>query len=132
MTRTEPRAPAAAPDRNQFLRAWQHTFTSLRTRNFRLFFFGQLVSNTGNWLTNIAITLLVLHLTNSGLAVGAITAAQYGPILLFSVWAGAIADRSDKRRLLSCGDPRPPRGRSATYGWRSATSRRCRASASRS
>ena len=81
-------------------RAAHRTFLSLRHRNFRLFFYGQLVSNTGNWLTNVALTLLVLHLTDSGLAVGALTAAQFGPILLLSAWAGAIADRSDKRKLL--------------------------------
>ena len=78
----------------------RRTFTSLRTRNFRLFFIGQMVSNTGNWLTNLALTLLVLHLTNSGLAIGLLTAAQYGPILLFSINAGAIADRHNKRNLL--------------------------------
>ena len=76
------------------------TFQSLRTRNFRLFFFGQLISNTGNWLTTVALTLLVLHLTGSGIAVGALSAAQFGPILLLSAWAGAIADRHDKRKLL--------------------------------
>jgi MFS family permease len=86
--------------RSRLTGAARRTFWSLRHRNFRLFFFGQLVSNTGNWLTNVALTLLVLHLTNSGLAVGALTAAQFGPILLLSAWAGAIADRSDKRRLL--------------------------------
>ena len=42
----------------------------------------------------------MLHLTNSGFAVGALSACQFGPILLLSVWAGAIADRSNKRRLL--------------------------------
>ena len=78
----------------------RHTFLSLRTRNFRLFFVGQLVSNTGNWLTNLALTLLVLHLTKSGFAIGLLTACQYGPILLLSAWAGAIADRSNKRNLL--------------------------------
>jgi MFS family permease len=76
------------------------TFSSLRVRNFRLFFFGQLTSNTGNWLTNVALTLLVLHLTDSGVAVGLLTACQYGPILVLSPFAGAVADRSDKRRLL--------------------------------
>lgn len=76
------------------------TFWSLHNRNFKLFFFGQLISNTGNWLTMIALTLLVLHTTNSGLAVGLLTACQFGPILLFSAWAGSIADRSDKRRML--------------------------------
>ena len=91
-------APAAPPGRMRA--AGGRTFRSLRHRNFRLFFFGQLISNTGNWLTNVALTLLVLHLTNSGLAVGALTAAQFGPILLLSPWAGAIADRSDKRKLL--------------------------------
>ncbi|HVX16919.1 MAG TPA: MFS transporter [Acidimicrobiales bacterium] len=76
------------------------TFSSLHTRNFRLFFIGQLISNTGNWLTIVALTLLVLHLTGSGVAVGAVAACQYGPILLLSAWAGAIADRSNKLRLL--------------------------------
>ena len=75
-------------------------FQSLRSRNFRLFFFGQLISNTGNWLTSVALTLLVLHLTRRGLPVGLLAAVQYGPIMLLSPWAGAIADRSDKRRLL--------------------------------
>jgi len=90
----------AVPAGGRLRRAGSRTFLSLRHRNFRLFFLGQLVSNTGNWLTNVALTLLILHLTNSGLAVGALTAAQFGPILLLSPWAGAIADRSDKRKLL--------------------------------
>jgi MFS family permease len=78
----------------------KQTFFSLRTRNFRLFFIGQSISNTGNWLTNIALTLLVLHLTKSGLDIGLLAACQYGPILILSAWAGAIADRSNKRHLL--------------------------------
>lgn len=69
-------------------------------RNFRLFFFGQLISNSGNWLTIVALTLLVLHRAKSGVAVGLLSACQFGPLLLLSAWAGLIADRSDKRRLL--------------------------------
>src|SRR5580700_9024621 len=76
------------------------TFHSLRNRNFRLYFIGQLISNTGNWLTSVALTLLVLKITGSGLAVGILAACQFGPILFLSPWAGAIADRSDKRRML--------------------------------
>jgi MFS family permease len=76
------------------------TFISLRNRNFRLFFVGQTISNTGNWLTNVALVLLVLKLTSSGFAVGLVAACQYGPILFLAAWGGAIADRSDKRRLL--------------------------------
>ncbi len=76
------------------------TFISLRNRNFRLFSVGQTISNTGNWLTNVALVLLILKITGSGLAVGIVSALSYGPILFLSTWAGAIADRSDKRRLL--------------------------------
>ena len=76
------------------------TFQALCNRNFRLFFIGQSISNSGNWLTSIALTLLVLRLTGSGVAVGWLAACQYGPILLLSPWGGAIADRSDKHRLL--------------------------------
>lgn len=86
--------------KQRFRDAVRKTFLSLTTRNFRLFFTGQLISNTGNWLTNVALVLFVLHLTHSGFAVGLMTACQYGPILVLSAWAGVIADRSDKRRLL--------------------------------
>jgi MFS family permease len=83
------------------LRAAAHdTFRSLRYRNFRLFFFGQLVSQVGNWLTLVAQTLFVLKLTDSGIALGVLAAAQFGPILVLGPWAGLVADRSDKRRLL--------------------------------
>src|SRR5688572_26428260 len=76
------------------------TFRSLRIRNFRLFFAGQGISQIGNWLTLIAQTLLVLHLTGSGVALGLLAAAQFGPVLLFGAFAGLVADRSDKRKLL--------------------------------
>ncbi|HET6950525.1 MAG TPA: MFS transporter [Acidimicrobiales bacterium] len=80
--------------------AARETFAALRHRNFRLFFAGQLVSQVGNWLTLVAQTLLVLKLTDSGIALGVLAAAQFGPILLLGPWAGLVADRSDKRRLL--------------------------------
>ncbi len=81
------------------------TFRSLTHRNFRLFFGGQLISQTGTWLTMITQTLLVLHLAesagmSSGIAVGVLTACQFAPVLLLGAWAGAVADGSDKRRLL--------------------------------
>jgi len=80
--------------------ATRETFRSLHTRNFRLFFSGQLISQIGNWLTLVAQTLLVLKLTDNGIALGALAAAQFGPILVLGPWAGLVADRSDKRRLL--------------------------------
>jgi MFS family permease len=80
--------------------ATRETFRSFHIRNFRLFFGGQLISQIGNWLTLIAQTLLVLKLTDSGIALGALAAAQFGPVLLLGSWAGLVADRSDKRKLL--------------------------------
>ena len=83
------------------LQAFSHdTFRSLRTRNFRLFFVGQLISQTGTWLSMVTQTLLVLHLTSSGVALGLLTAFQFGPMLVLGACAGAVADRADKRRLL--------------------------------
>ncbi len=76
------------------------TFASMRIRNFRLFFLGQIVSQTGTWLSMVAQTLLVLRLTNSGVALGFLAAAQFGPVLILGAWAGVVADRSDKRKLL--------------------------------
>ena len=80
--------------------ATNDTFRSFEIRNFRLFFSGQLISQVGNWLTLVAQTLLVLKLTNSGYALGALAAAQFGPVLVLGAFAGLMADRSDKRRLL--------------------------------
>lgn len=78
----------------------QTMFSSLKSRNFRLFFSGQLISQIGNWVTLVAETLLVLHLTHNGFAVGLLGAAQFLPVLLLGPLAGLIADRSDKRKLL--------------------------------
>src|SRR5258705_2649186 len=76
------------------------TFESLRVRNFRLFFGGQLISQIGNWLTLIAQALLVLKLTDNGFALGLLAACQFGPVLVLGAWAGLVADRSRKRKLL--------------------------------
>jgi MFS family permease len=76
------------------------TFAALGVRNFRLFFVGQLVSAIGNWLTVVAQVLFVLELTHSGIALGFLAAAQFGPMLLLGAWAGLVVDRADKRVLL--------------------------------
>ena len=76
------------------------TFRSLRVRNYRLYFFGQIVSLTGTWMQSVAQAWLVLKLTGSGVALGITTALQFGPILLGGPWGGVVADRSDKRKIL--------------------------------
>jgi MFS family permease len=80
--------------------ATRRTFRSLRVRNYRLFFFGQLVSVSGTWMQQIAQDWLVLRITNEPLPVGITTALQFAPILALGAWAGVVADRLDKRRLL--------------------------------
>jgi MFS family permease len=69
-------------------------------RNYRLFFAGAVVSNTGTWMSRIAQDWLVLQLTGSPLAVGITSALQFLPMPLLGVWGGLLVDRSDKRRLL--------------------------------
>ena len=76
------------------------TFASLRVRNYRLYFIGQVVSLSGSWMQRVAQSWLVLHLTGSGLALGMVAALQFLPILLFGAMGGLLADRLDKRRLL--------------------------------
>ena len=75
-------------------------FRSLRNRNYRLFAAGQVVSNTGTWMQRIAQDWLVLTITHSGTALGIVTALQFLPVLLFSVWGGVLADRFAKRTML--------------------------------
>jgi MFS family permease len=77
------------------------TFHSLGTRNYRLFAAGQVVSNSGTWMQRVAQDWLVLELTHgSGTALGIATGLQFLPLLLLSLWGGAIADRYSKRRIL--------------------------------
>ncbi|SHM96575.1 MFS transporter [Cryptosporangium aurantiacum] len=76
-------------------------FSSMRVRNYRLFASGQIVSLTGTWMQTTAQDWLVLDLSNnSGTALGLVTALQFTPILLLTLWAGALADRLDKRKVL--------------------------------
>ncbi|MEU3841984.1 MFS transporter [Streptomyces sp. NPDC028635] len=75
-------------------------FSSLKIRNYRLFFLGQVVSNTGTWMQRIAQDWLVLSLTGSATAVGVTTALQFLPMLLFGLYGGVLVDRLPKRRTL--------------------------------
>ncbi|WP_237547075.1 MFS transporter [Streptomyces sp. SID161] len=75
-------------------------FSSLKIRNYRLFFIGQVVSNTGTWMQRIAQDWLVLSLTGSSAAVGITTALQFLPMLLFGLYGGVLVDRLPKRPAL--------------------------------
>src|ERR1700722_11874989 len=76
------------------------TFSSLANRNYRLCFFGQMVSISGTSMQNVAMSFLVLQLTNSGTELGLATAARFVPIFVLGPWGGLVVDRLDPRRLL--------------------------------
>ncbi|MBC7321496.1 MFS transporter [bacterium] len=76
------------------------TFESLRYRNFRLFWSGQLISLIGSWIQNVAQGWLVLELTNSSFLLGLVNSVGSLPVLFFSMIAGVIADRVRKRNLI--------------------------------
>ncbi|MFF5975524.1 MFS transporter [Streptomyces sp. NPDC012769] len=95
-------APVHKPDTyaHPRTRRSQGTFSSLGIRNYRLFFTGAIVSNTGTWMARITQDWLVLSLTGSAAAVGITTALQFLPMLLFGLYGGVLADRYPKRRIL--------------------------------
>ncbi|WP_285525001.1 MFS transporter [Streptomyces lavendulae] len=79
----------------------RRTFQSLSVRNFRLFVLGQLLSVTCTWMMVIAQDWLVLELSgDSGTALGVVTALQFTPVLLLTLYGGRLADRHSKRSLL--------------------------------
>ena len=81
-------------------RSWPRPLSSLRHRNFRLFWTGQLVSLVGTWMQSVAQGWLVLQLTNDPLALGIVAAAQFTPVLVFGLFGGVVADVVPKRRTL--------------------------------
>src|SRR5947209_8910059 len=89
-----------APEVARLFAVGAETFSSLRVRNFRLYFVGQGVSLCGTWMQRVAQAWLVLDLTHSGTALGLVTATQFVPVLALGAYGGLIADRLDKRRLL--------------------------------
>lgn len=78
----------------------KRTFDSLSIHNYRLYFYGQAVSMTGQWMQSVAQGLLVLMLTGSGTALGVVTALQTLPVLFLGAWGGVIVDRYPKRTIL--------------------------------
>ncbi len=86
-----------APPRKLALR---DLFAALRHRNYRLFFFGQLFSLIGTWMTATAEGWLVYQLTGSKALLGVVTAAATGPMILFTSFGGWLADHYPKRTIL--------------------------------
>lgn len=73
---------------------------AFRHRDYRIFWIGALLSNTGSWLLNLTLPYVLFQLTGSALWVGASVAAQFLPMFLFSPWGGSLADHRRRRRVL--------------------------------
>lgn len=78
----------------------KHGFRALEIRNYRLFWTGHLISQTGSWMQRTAQDWLVLQLTHSPVALGIVTALQFLPVLLLSLIGGVLTDRFSKHRLV--------------------------------
>jgi MFS family permease len=92
--------PAAISPRPPALPFWQRTFAALQSRNYRLWFIGQLVSVVGTWMQMTAQGFLVFQLTHSTAYLGYVGFAGGVPPLLFMLFGGVIADRVARRNLL--------------------------------
>ncbi|HEY1367035.1 MAG TPA: MFS transporter [Gaiellaceae bacterium] len=82
------------------LRLNERTFSSLRHRNYRLFFAGQVTSQTGSWMQRVAQAWFILQLTHSPVAVGILALAQFLPFTVFGLFAGTLIDRLDAWRTV--------------------------------
>jgi len=78
----------------------RYTLRSLRHRNYRLYFFGQLISLAGTWMQSLAQAWLIYRLTGSGLMLGLIGAMSMVPNLIFGLYGGVLADRLPRQYLL--------------------------------
>lgn len=78
-------------------------FIALKERNYRNYFFGTAISNSGNWAHRVAQDWLILNLTDSAQLLGVVVAAQFLPGFFFSLHAGKLADKvNPKRALIAC------------------------------
>jgi len=98
LTLSQPSPPNAQSTTTS--RHWLNTFRALRYRNFRLFWFGQILSLSGMWMQSIAKGWLILRITDSPFALGYVTFLGMLPALPVAVIGGAIVDRVPKRKLI--------------------------------
>jgi MFS family permease len=96
---------AEAATRHPVNRQPRGAFAALTSRGYRIYLAGQSLANTGSWMQSIAQDWLVFSLTRSSTAVGVTMALQFGPMLLLGMYAGAIADRLPKKRILLTTQP---------------------------
>src|SRR5437016_11823120 len=72
----------------------------IRSRNFGPYFVGNAASASGTWFQNLAASILVYRLTHSPFLLGVLNFCQFVPVLVLAPWAGTLADRVDRRKLV--------------------------------
>ncbi|MDL2210622.1 MFS transporter, partial [Desulfovibrio sp. OttesenSCG-928-O18] len=77
-------------------------FTAFDSRNFRLYFFGQCFALTGTWMQRVALTWLVMVLTESGEKMGLVEFLNQCPVFFIGLFIGVFLDRWDLRKVLIC------------------------------
>lgn len=101
MQQTTAEARAASGQSGQPPRTWRvQTFRALQHRNFRLFWYGQLISLIGTWMQQVAQQWLVYQITDSPSKLSIVAAAGSVPVLFLSLWAGVLVDRFSKRKVI--------------------------------
>jgi MFS family permease len=93
------RLPPVAIARGRSL-ASARGLNAFRHRNYRLFWAGQLISLIGTWMQSVAQAWLVLQITNDPFALGLLSVAQFGPVMVLGLFGGVIADNLPKRQTL--------------------------------
>src|SRR4029079_6154280 len=84
---------------------WRHTFRAMRHRNYRLLFWGQLLSLLGPWMQQTAMSWYVYQITNSKLLLGVVSAVGSAPMMLSSIWGGALAGLYSTRSVFVVSPP---------------------------
>src|SRR4030043_448347 len=85
---------------NFLISSIKNNFSSLRHTNFRIFWFGQIISLIGSWMQTISLPWLTLTLTKSPFLLSLVTAMQFTPMLLFCLFAGVVIDNFDKKKII--------------------------------
>jgi MFS family permease len=93
-------AETASENRDEVVAGPRAVWQLVRRRDFGPYFFGNALSASGTWFQNLAASLLIYRQTHSALLLGVLNFSQFIPILLLTPWAGSLADRIDRRRLL--------------------------------
>ncbi len=89
-----------SPSIDKFSELFRTTFSSIRHRNYRLFFFGQCISLIGTWLQNTALAWLVYTITRDSRALGLMSFLGAVPVLFLGIYAGTVADEFPKRKII--------------------------------